>query len=151
MRRPIVVLFALLLAAPLFAAEPYWSGARSANWSEPANWTPARVPTAAETVEFTGWGRTTVNFDLPHGTSVGPLVFLAGYTLGGNRLTLTGDLSFVSSPSAAPFVCNADLTLDKSLRFLQSFISNYNGAIDVNGKTLTVDTYNTYFRGPIKG
>jgi acetyl esterase/lipase len=145
------LLLSILLVTPLFAAEPYWGGARSANWSDPANWTPARVPAATEAIEFTGWGRPTVNFDLPAGTSVGPLTFLGEYTLGGNRINLTGNLAFVSSPSAVPFVCNADLTLGASVRFLQSLSSNYNGTIDVNGKTLTIDTYSTIVHGPIVG
>jgi acetyl esterase/lipase len=152
MSRPVAAsLFAILLAVPAFAAEPYWAGARSANWSEPANWTPARVPGQSEAIEFTGWGRPTVNFDLPPGTAVGPLTFLGEYTLGGNRMLLSGDWSFVSSPSAVPFVCNADLTLGANVRFYQSIIGNYNGAIDVNGKTFTIDTYNTVVRGPIAG
>jgi len=49
------------------------------------------------------------------------------------------------------FTCNVDLKLASSLHFRPAIQSNYNGAIDVNGQTLTIDTYNTYMMGAVNG
>ena len=86
------------------------------------------------------------------GTSVGPMTFNDSYTLNGNPLTLTGDLSFATGTNIyVTFTCNVDLKLASSLHFRQAITSSYNGAIDVNGQTLTIDSYNTTLNGAVNG
>lgn len=144
-------ILAFIAADSAFAVTRSWTGATSSAWSEPSNWSPAGVPVAADTLVFpAGVAQTTMTNDLPAGTSVGPMNFRTSYTLNGNRLLLTGDLTF--DQSASPyFTCNTDLTLGAAVRFGAAITSNYNGAIDVNGKTLTIDTYNTALTGAVNG
>jgi len=127
-----------------------WTGAASANWSDPANWVPQAIPAASEPLVFPAGGRSTMNNDLPAGFAVGPMTFNTSYTLNGNRLLLNGNLSFDQS-TYPDFVCNADLTLGQSLTFGAAIQSAYNGTVDVNGHTLTVETYNTDFKGAVNG
>lgn len=89
----------------------------------------------------TGRPITTVNIDLPAGTSVGPISFGASYTLNGNALTLTGDVSF-TAPGVF-LTWNAPITLGASIHFGSVPNADFAGAIDVNGKTLTVDAYSS--------
>lgn len=151
MRRVFVLAF-VLLTVPSFASTRTWV-VQSGNWSNPANWSPQGLPQPGETLEFRGTLQpiAMVN-DLPPGTVVGPMLFLGEGSLTGNPLTLTGDLSFVSSPSAVPFTISTDLTLGASITIQHAIIKNFTGAIDVNGKTLTFDpAYSTTIRGPIRG
>jgi hypothetical protein len=94
-----VVLFPILLclfvASPLFAITRAWTGAASANWSDPANWSPAGVPSASDLLVFSGGAsHLSMTNDLPAGTSVGPMTFSQfAYALNGNALILTGDVT----------------------------------------------------------
>jgi acetyl esterase/lipase len=128
-----------------------WTGASSAFWSEPANWSPAGVPAPADSLVFpTGSAPNTMINDLPAGTVVGPMYFARGYTLNGNALTLTGNLTF--DQSASPnFVMNAPITLGANVTLGAAITSEYHGAIDVNGFTLTVSSYNTRLVGAVNG
>jgi hypothetical protein len=75
--------------------------------------------------------------DLAPGTAFGAMTFDDDtYSLSGNLLTLTGDV--------AGCICNADLKLGASV----AFSGTSNGAIDINGQTLTA---RARFNGPING
>ncbi|HEV7570900.1 MAG TPA: Ig-like domain repeat protein [Thermoanaerobaculia bacterium] len=147
------------IAAPLFAITRSWSGAASANWSNPANWSPAGTPAAVDSLIFpaAALNRAMIN-DLPAGTNVGAMTFNDNYTLSGNVLTLSGDLSFLRDANGVAIVeivFNTDLKLATAVTF-GSAKNNYNGAIDVNGQTLTVDESHTSnetasLNGPLNG
>jgi acetyl esterase/lipase len=128
-----------------------WTGAVSDLWSEPGNWSPAGIPSAGEDLLFpAGVTRTTMTNDLVAGRVVGAMEFRASYTLNGNALTLTGDLTFDPSASAV-FICNADLNLGADVTFGAAITSTYTGAINPNGYTLTVHPYNTLITGALNG
>ncbi|HEX3070613.1 MAG TPA: Ig-like domain repeat protein [Thermoanaerobaculia bacterium] len=119
-----------------------WTGAVSGNWSNPQNWSPQTVPAAGETLVFpAGLTNNTVTNDMA-GVVVGPVTFNGTYTLNGNELTLMGDLATDDHVNET-FVCNAPLRLGASVYLGEQGASTYNGAIDVNGKTLTIQTRNT--------
>jgi hypothetical protein len=122
-----------------------WTGSASNLWSNPANWSPAGIPSAGEALMFPA-GTGAMTNDLPAGTVVGLMTFNNGGTLGGNALTLTGDVKFVGN---SYFTCNADLKIGAPLTLFGALSNTYNGAIDVNGQTLTIQTYNTvwWWRG----
>jgi hypothetical protein len=126
------------------SAAKAWTGGMSGNWSDAHNWSPQSIPAAGEALVFPlGAVNTTMTNDLS-GLSVGPLTFNDSYTLNGNPLMLMGDLSFANGFSIqVTFTCNVDLKLGSSLRFEPAITSFYNGAVDVNGQTLTIDSYNT--------
>src|SRR5205085_7535931 len=94
--------------------------------------------------------RTAMTNDLPAGSAIGAMDFRSAYALGGNRLTLTGDITF-DQIAASTFTCNTDLTLGAPVRFGAALTSTYNGSIDVNGETLTIDSYNTTIAGAVNG
>ncbi|HEX6087685.1 MAG TPA: Ig-like domain repeat protein [Thermoanaerobaculia bacterium] len=125
-----------------------WTGANSELWSDPGNWSPAGVPGTGDGLSFpAGAARTTMTNDLA-GAVVGPMDFRTSYTLNGNPLTLTGDLTFAN---IATFTCNVDLELGANVTLGAANTSTYNGAIDVNGHTLRINSYNTTIAGPIEG
>jgi len=112
-----------------------WTGAVSANWSDPNNWSPAAIPTPADTLLFPAAGtRRTMNDDLPAGTSVGPMIFGDVYTLNGNALTLTGS---ISGTGGAITISN-DLKVGASLSLNNILLLS--GILDVNGQALTVQS-----------
>ncbi|HYC93110.1 MAG TPA: Ig-like domain repeat protein [Thermoanaerobaculia bacterium] len=131
------------------SASRSWTGASSALWSDPANWSPAGVPSAGEALIFpVGAARTVMTNDLAGGATAGAMDFRASYTLSGNPLTLTGDVTFAFN---AVFTCNVDLELGADVTLGAAGTSTYNGAIDVNGHTLGIRSYNTTIAGPIEG
>jgi PKD repeat protein len=155
--------FAVLLLPFLFGAASVqaivrnWTGATSANWSEPSNWSPAGLPAAADSLVFpTGAPRLSMTNDLPAGTTVGAMTFNDNYTLSGNALTLSGDLSFRQD-----YYANVNVTFNNGFILanavtIGSAANNYNGAIDVNGQTLTIDESRTInsaaaLNGPLNG
>src|SRR4051812_24941584 len=90
--KKLVLLAFCLLAHPLLAASRTWTGAASANWSNPANWSPAGVPAAGESLVFpSGAANKTMVNDVTS-MSVGVLTVYDGYRFGGNLLTLNGDI-----------------------------------------------------------
>jgi hypothetical protein len=147
------------VASPLFAITRAWTGAASANWSDPANWTPAAIPATADSLTFpAGAAHLAMTNDLPAGTSVGAMTFNDNYTLSGNALTLNGDLAFLKGANGFANVLvtfNADLKLANAVTF-GSAANRYNGAIDINGQTLTLDESSTInsaaeLNGPLNG
>ncbi|HYH08531.1 MAG TPA: Ig-like domain-containing protein [Thermoanaerobaculia bacterium] len=151
-RALIVAITSLCLASPAWAVTRSWTGATSALWSEPTNWSPVGIPAAADSLIFpAGASHQIMTNDLAAGTSVGPMQFLDNYTINGNQLTLTGDLSFAAVNALIRFTCNAPLVLGTSVQFGAAIVNDYTGAIDVNGHTLTVLAYNTSLTGPLHG
>lgn len=152
--RGILFTLAVFSALSSYAASRTWTGVANGNWSNPANWSPQGVPLPGESLEFPGYARNTTNMnnDLAPYFSVGPMTFLVEAVLNGNPLTLTGDLAFVSSPSAVPTTFNIDLRIGNSLKIRSAYGKQFNGAIDVNGQTLSFEpAYSTALRGPIRG
>lgn len=141
-----LVVLCLFISSPLFAGTRSWTGAVSANWSDPANWAPAGVPTSSDSLTFpAGVSHTTMTNDLPAGASVGSMTFNDVYTLNGNLLTLMGNIA-----SQSDFHCNVDLKIGTALSFASGGIGQYGGAIDVNGQTLTV-LNRPELNGPVNG
>jgi len=102
--------------------------------------------------------QTAMTNDLPAGTQVGAMTFNDNFTLSGNALTLNGDLSFLKDANGFPSVhvtFNTDLKLAAAVTF-RSAPNDYNGTIDVNGQTLTLDESSTVndtakLNGPLTG
>lgn len=152
MRNLLVLVAGLFLALPAVAITHTWTGAVSGNWSNPMNWSPQSVPAAGEALLFPagvptnagpcGGCPATMNNDLPPDTSVGPMTFYQPYTLNGNELILLGDVT--DAYGDGPFVSNASFKLGASVHLGEpnnTITHAYNGGIDVNGQTLTVDTF----------
>src|SRR5438067_12957030 len=135
-----VVAICLVASPSLFAITRTWTGAVNANWSQPANWSPAGVPQPSDVLTFqSGAANRDMMNDLPAGTAIGSMTFSGDpYTLSGNLLTLGGDVSGCT--------CNADLKLGATVTFNNV---RANGALDINGQTLTVTT--TTFNGALNG
>ena len=146
-----VAVAALCLANPCLAITRSWTGAASALWSDPANWSPAAVPAPEDSLVFpVGVARTSMTNDLPANTAVGPMHFASSYTLSGNALTLTGNLTF-DQGTYPNFVCMVPLRLGANVRLGAAITSEYWGAIDVNGHALAIDSYNTRLAAPVNG
>ena len=139
-RLRVVALFVCLLTSvSLVAAPRTWTGAVNAYWSQPGNWSPSGVPQPVDALTFqAGAANRNMSNDLPPGTAFGAMTFSDdSYTLSGNLLLLTGDVSGCT--------CSANLKLGASVAF--SGVSN--GAMDINGQTLTAQQ--ATFNGPING
>lgn len=97
MSRLVLVLAAALLAAPLHAATYTWTGAVSALWNEPGNWSPAGVPGADDDAVFpSSAARKTVG-DYSETVAVRSLSFGAGYDLN-LRIDLGASLALTATP-----------------------------------------------------
>jgi hypothetical protein len=148
MRRSLVLIVCLLVSLPALAVPKSWTGVVSGNWSDPLNWSPQSVPAGGESLLFpAGAGHPGMTNDLPVGTSFGPMTFNASYTISGNELTLMGDVTMTENRL---FVCYAPLKLGASVHLGAAGSSDYNGAININGQTLTIDS-ETRLAGPISG
>lgn len=151
LRAVALAILTLLFVLPAQGITRSWTGASSALWSDTANWSPSGVPAPQDSLVFpAGAARTAMTNDLPAGTPVGPMHFATSYTVGGNALTLTGNLTFDQS-TYPHFVMNAPLTLGANVTLGAAITSEYHGAIDVNGHTLTVHSYNTRLVGAVNG
>jgi hypothetical protein len=137
--RVVALLVCLLTSVSLFAASRTWTGDVNGLWSVAANWSPSGVPQPVDALIFQAGGQNRNMFnDLPPGTPFGAMTFSGDpYTLSGNLLLLTGDVNGCT--------CNVDLKLGASVAF--SGVSN--GAMDINGQTLT--SQQATFNGPING
>jgi hypothetical protein len=132
-----------------------WTGAASANWSNPTNWSPQGVPSPGEALDFPkGALNRTMNNDLPAGTSVGAMRFFDMYILSGDALTLTGDLSTSGDAFGLGLTANADVKLGGPVRISVGGSSSYvrfTGDLNLNGQTLSVTGYPTYIHGTLSG
>src|ERR1051326_3225033 len=134
------------------APQKTWIGASSDKWSDAANWQPQGIPVPGEPLLFPPfYGRSATTNDLGSGFNPGPMTFNFNYDLGGNALTLTNDLNFPTSPYQTNLTCDAPLKLGSSIHINSGQTTIFNGAIDVNGNTLTVGSYDARFRRPLEG
>src|SRR3954451_972784 len=141
------VALSLFTSASGFAVTRSWIGSAGANWSNTANWSPSGTPAPSDSLLFPAGAATiAMTNDLPAGTTVGLMTFNDSYTLNGNPLTLSADFN---GSTTVGILCNVDLKLANSLHLRGSNI--FNGAIDVNGQTLTIDPYNTVVNGAVNG
>src|SRR5689334_16778624 len=93
MRKIVFLVVSLLVSIPVLAVPKAWTGAVSGNWSNPQNWSPQAVPATGEALAFpAGVPNMSMTNDLV-GANVGPMTFNNGYTLSGNALMLSGDVS----------------------------------------------------------
>ncbi len=141
-RLVLAVLAVCFVCSPsLFAITRTWTGAVSANWSAPANWSPSGTPASGDLLVFPpGVSRTTMTNDLPSGTAVGSIAIDGVYSLGGNPLTLTGDITGSSMTLYADMKLGGDVSITGAY---------FEGAVDINGQTLTA--HYSMFEGPING
>jgi len=127
-RRVIVPLvFSLFAASPLFAITRTWAGTVSANWSDPANWSPSGTPAPVDALVFPAQvPNRAMNNDLPAGTTIGGMSVFDQYILGGNPLTLSGDVSV--SANGLGLTLNPDVKLGGPVK-----ISNSSGYVRFTG------------------
>jgi fibronectin-binding autotransporter adhesin len=138
----------LAICGSATAAIRTWSGAVSGNWSDGGNWSPAGIPASGDVLTFpAGASHQTMTNDLPADFNVGGLSFQDSYQLSGNGLTLLGNLSVVGNTQQI----NTALKLGANCHFNVSAASSLNGAVDVNGHTLFLDSFITNMNGPING
>ena len=92
----LLILFASMsLSASAVVPDHTWTGASSALWSDPNNWSPASVPTNGETLLFPPVAVTHLmsTNDLP-GLVLNSVLFTgSGYTLDGAGIVLSGDIT----------------------------------------------------------
>jgi len=120
-----------------------WTGAVSALWSNPANWSPQAIPAVGEPLTFPNANLAMVN-DLPWDTAVGALTFQGGNVsiLNYSSLMLMGDVTFDAN-NAYSFTCSAPLKIGTALKINGSWNTNLD-SIDVNGQTLTVNNVHPF-------
>ncbi|HEX7140791.1 MAG TPA: Ig-like domain-containing protein [Vicinamibacterales bacterium] len=153
MRKSLLRAGAVLVSLlPLFstaAVTRNWVGSVNSLWSEPNNWSPAGVPTSADTLVFPAKDLSMTN-DLPAGTEFGPLLFevsgtgsgTGNITLNGNAMTLMGDLKN-TGPYAQDYGMAPTLTVNAPIKIGAAITigearDSY-ASIDVNGQTLSFD------------
>ncbi|HEY2321813.1 MAG TPA: Ig-like domain-containing protein [Thermoanaerobaculia bacterium] len=114
-----------------------WTGAAGTLWSNGGNWSPSSPPLSRESLVFPANQAPPPDLtnDLPTGTILGPATFAGQYTIHGNALTLTGDITHEPYGQAA---WGVPLTLGASITTFNGFNDAYS-SIDVNGKTLTME------------
>lgn len=110
-----------------------WTGAASASWSNPNNWSPVGIPDGDLLAFPQDGAHTAMINDLPGTTPVNGMTFFADYSLAGNPLLLSANVSFGNSGA---FTCNTDLVLSGGNVVFND--GRYHGAIDVNGQHLIV-------------
>ena len=100
-----------------------WTGGGGDNnWSTGANWDLGSAPTANDTLDFAGITRPSSVNDLVDGRTFGDIGFLGStntnFSLGGNRITLGGNINVASNGSGTftHSIAN-DLTLSGSRQF----------------------------------
>src|SRR6266480_4496677 len=81
----------------MFAADATWDGGGAdPNFITALNWASDTVPAANDTLTFAGITRVGPNNDLAAGTAFNGITFAStagAFTLGGNQITLHGDIS----------------------------------------------------------
>jgi autotransporter-associated beta strand protein len=108
-----------------------WTGASDSAWTNAANWSGGQAPTAGDSLIFpSGAVRLVSSNDFPAGTPFqGITISGAGYSLGGNPLTLTGSLQ--STYNTGSSVNAIDMAIAGG-----SVVSAPGGTLDLSG-TLT--------------
>jgi hypothetical protein len=148
-----VLLFTLFVStfvSSAFGVTRTWTGAVSATWSNSGNWSPAGVPSASDALTFpaAASNKSTTN-DLGAGFVVGALSFEGTYTLNGDSLVLLGDVN-ATNAQAVTLTINAGVKLGASLHLVSGYTA-FTGAVDVNGKVLSIDNNGTSFQGALNG
>ena len=155
-RKISVVVTACITAFCVSAADRIWTGGgNDANWSTAANWG-GTAPVASDTLIFGGTAKLESVNDLPEDTPFAGITFgsdAGAFTLSGNRITLGGNVTNLSTSTSAQTI-NLDMSLPETSVFYGSFS---NGAITVNGslsgaggltktgpQTLTLTASNSY-------
>ena len=112
-----------------FAQTKSWSGVVSGLWSDPGNWVGGQIPVDGDSLLFPYYGSFSHNMwnDIP-GLTLGSVTATAytDFVVGGETVTLTGDLSFQS--------WNVPTILGASVR-INAHIGN---VVDLNGHDLTL-------------
>jgi fibronectin-binding autotransporter adhesin len=103
----------LLCSANSLLAADTWVGNTDANWSTPANWSPANAPVAGDSLIFTNAGTSgaSLNNDLANGTAFNGIFFTtngAAYIISGNDIGLNGT---ITSSNASAITINNNLDL----------------------------------------
>ena len=134
-----VVTFSLS-AAPVFATTRSWTGASSALWSAGANWNPAGVPTAGDSLSFPdGAVNLTNTNDLPASTLFTSIAIPgSGYTISGNAIRLSGGMT--SGFGVNTFNVPTQLTASQTFTAEGSNTTRLalGGTIDLQANTLTL-------------
>src|SRR5438270_4543744 len=133
----IVVAVCLFASPSLFAITRTWTGATSANWSEPTNWSPAGVPDSSDALVLGTTFFNVMKNDLPPWTRIGPISAgpSSGFILTGNPLILTG-------PVTGDFTTewNVDLKMEADVTLPGTA---FHGALDLNGHTVALHAHAT--------
>ena len=125
------------------------------NWSTGANWDSDLVPSAGDDLQFAGTTRPTPNNDLAADTSFASITFnsgATGFTLGGNRLTLAGNItnsSAVIQTLGLPLLVNGATTVTAtSGAIVASGVISGSGALTSTGSGgLTLGVNNAFSGG----
>jgi len=136
-------------------SDKVWTGAVSGAWSDGRNWSPQGVPSSGQVLVFPdGAANRAMTNDLPAGTSVA-MRFFDSYIIGGNTLTLAGDLDVGGLTYFQGVTLNLNARLGGPLR-----ISDLTGRasyvrfvddLNINGQTITVASGTTYIHGTLSG
>lgn len=139
-----------------YATDRTWDGGSSvdSNWSSANNWSDNTAPVATDTLFFAGAARTGNNNDYSEWTAFSGITFNSGaaaFTLGGNGITLDGDIANLSGTLQTidfPMVLNATRTVSSSTAYvtLNGVLSGAGGLnVNVsNGQGLNLAGDNTY-------
>lgn len=162
-------LSSLFVFAPMIASAAVdvctWDGSTNTNWNTAANWTCATdgeaVPGTGDSLVFDNTGKTgaalTLNNDITGG-SFNDITFsgtgIGQFTIGGNSLTLTGNISITSDAGdaaiQAPLVISGDKTLNYDGYLSLSGNLSGSGAITKSGTgTLVLDGDNSSYTGAL--
>ena len=138
-----VLALLLALTVSVSAATRAWTGAASANWSDPGNWFGGIAPSANDDLVFLASSLNQTNSnDFPADTPFRSLTFYDTYTVSGNAIVL-GEGGLLKS-SNAPVVIDLPITLGASQSWSNLTggghvnILDLNGAVQLNGFTLTL-------------
>ena len=125
------------------------------NWSTGANWDSDLVPSAGDDLQFAGTTRPAPNNDLTADTSFASITFnsgATGFTVGGNRITLTGNLtnsSAVTQTLGLPLLVNGATSVTAaSGAIVSSGVISGTGALTSTGSGgLTLGVNNAFSGG----
>lgn len=124
----------LMGASFAFAVEVTWEGNSDADFGTGANWSPSPF-TDGDSMLFglAGTSGATLNNDLAADIDVAGITFTAGadaYSLGGNRITLGGNIGFSGDPAAA---ITQTINLAMALSATRVVTTTANGNITLGG------------------
>ncbi len=128
-----VQLSALLCLIQSAPAANIWDGGGADNdWATATNWDDNLVPSFPVALTFAGTNRLTPNNDLPN-PMINGITFDAAagaFALGGNRISLGGNVAFNGNPST---LINQTINLDLALTADRTFLTQPNGSLTLGG------------------